>query len=222
MPASDLLAGRRSLMLNLTPYWFVFTVTFLTIVIWESFRPRRPLMVREERRWSRHGALLTIGFLTAAGLRRIAPVGAVLLFELASCFQTFFSHANAQLPAWLERPLRWVIVTPDIHRIHHSDLRADQAHNLGDVLPWWDLLCGTYAPVSTSGTEITPGLKGLQNDRSLDLSFMLGCRSSAENGDRRRGSQNLRRLTARKQGRVKRRAAAPRRGNTASAPSASS
>jgi sterol desaturase/sphingolipid hydroxylase (fatty acid hydroxylase superfamily) len=102
------------------------------------------------------------------------PVVAVMIVELVSVFQSFFSHANASLPRWLDKPLRMLFVTPDMHRIHHSEEIADQFKNLSDIFPWWDRLFGTYAAAPAAGEEgIVTGLKGCQNDGSLDIGFML-------------------------------------------------
>jgi sterol desaturase/sphingolipid hydroxylase (fatty acid hydroxylase superfamily) len=102
------------------------------------------------------------------------PLLAVLIAELTNCFQSFFGHANASLPGWAEKPLRWVLVTPDMHRIHHSEEVREQSRNFGGVFPWWDRLLRTYlaAPAAGQGRMIV-GLKGCQNDQSLDLAFML-------------------------------------------------
>ncbi|MEO8500745.1 MAG: exosortase E/protease, VPEID-CTERM system [Vicinamibacteria bacterium] len=102
------------------------------------------------------------------------PLGAVVLAECLSCFQVFFTHANARLPESLETPLRRFFVTPDMHRIHHSELEAEQQGNFGDLFSWWDRLFGTYIAASEGGPSgLVPGLRGLQSGRSLDLKFML-------------------------------------------------
>jgi sterol desaturase/sphingolipid hydroxylase (fatty acid hydroxylase superfamily) len=102
------------------------------------------------------------------------PPAAVLAGELMSCAQSFFQHANASLPPALERALRPLLVTPDLHRIHHSMEEADQRRNLGETFPWWDRLLGTYSPSTTTGNEQFPtGLKGANNAGSLRLAFML-------------------------------------------------
>jgi sterol desaturase/sphingolipid hydroxylase (fatty acid hydroxylase superfamily) len=103
-----------------------------------------------------------------------APPAAVLITELFSCAQTFFSHANASLPEWLEKPLRWMFVTPDMHRIHHSEEVQEQSRNLGDIFPWWDHLFRTYLKAPAAGQDrMLCGVKGFQNDESLNLTFML-------------------------------------------------
>jgi sterol desaturase/sphingolipid hydroxylase (fatty acid hydroxylase superfamily) len=102
------------------------------------------------------------------------PVVGVLLAELMSAFQSLFGHANASLPAWAEKLVRPVFVTPDMHRIHHSEEVAEQFSNFGDSLPWWDYLFGTYIAVPAAGDEgIVVGLKGYQNDASVGVGFML-------------------------------------------------
>ena len=103
-----------------------------------------------------------------------APPAAVLIAELASTFQGFFGHANARLPEWLEKPVRALFVTPDMHRIHHSEEIREQNRNLGDIFPWWDRLFQTYVSTPAAGqAEMMTGLKGYQNPRSLSFAFML-------------------------------------------------
>ena len=73
-----------------------------------------------------------------------APPAAVLLFELALNGTAIFNHANIRLPARWDRKLRWVVVTPDMHRVHHSIYRQETNSNYGFNLPWWDRCFGTY------------------------------------------------------------------------------
>ncbi|MBZ5633545.1 MAG: sterol desaturase family protein [Acidobacteriia bacterium] len=102
------------------------------------------------------------------------PVIGVLVAELVSAFQSFFGHANASLPGWAEKPLRRLFVTPDMHRIHHSEAAGEQCTNYGDCFPWWDRLFRTYLAEPAAGQDrMVVGLKGFQNDASLGLAFML-------------------------------------------------
>jgi len=113
------------------------------------------------------------GYLAAVAILA-PPVLAVLVAELASCFQSFFNHANASLPGWVEKPLRFLLITPDMHRIHHSEEVEEQYMNLGDIFPWWDHLFRTYLAAPAAGQDgMIPGLKGFQNEGSLGLAFML-------------------------------------------------
>jgi sterol desaturase/sphingolipid hydroxylase (fatty acid hydroxylase superfamily) len=117
---------------------------------------------------------LTQGSNLAAVAILAAPPAAVLAAELFSCAQGFFSHANASLPGWLEKPVRWMFVTPDMHRVHHSEEVQEQSRNLGEIFPWWDHLFKTYLKAPAAGQDqMLFGIKGIQNDESLKLTFML-------------------------------------------------
>ena len=66
------------------------------------------------------------------------------MFEVVLNATSMFNHANAAMPAWLDRIVRLLVVTPDMHRVHHSVLRHETDSNFGFNLPWWDRLFGTY------------------------------------------------------------------------------
>jgi len=72
------------------------------------------------------------------------PVAAVILFEVLLNATALFNHGNVRLPRALDRRLRWLVVTPDMHRVHHSVHSDETNSNFGFNLPWWDRLCGTY------------------------------------------------------------------------------
>jgi sterol desaturase/sphingolipid hydroxylase (fatty acid hydroxylase superfamily) len=74
----------------------------------------------------------------------------------------------------VEKSLRWIYITPDMHRIHHSAEVAEQSKNLGDILPCWDRLFRTYLAQPAAGQDgFVIGLKGVQADRVLSPAFML-------------------------------------------------
>jgi len=73
-----------------------------------------------------------------------APAAAVLVFEVLLNATAMFNHANLRLRQPVDRLLRWMLVTPEMHRIHHSMEAAEANSNFGFNLPWWDRLCGTY------------------------------------------------------------------------------
>lgn len=73
-----------------------------------------------------------------------APVAAVVVFEVVLNGAAVFNHANLRLPERVDRRLRWLLVTPDMHRIHHSMERAEADSNYGFSVSWWDRLFGTY------------------------------------------------------------------------------
>ena len=248
-------------------YWCVFAAAFLGVAIWESFRPRRDLIVPPGRRWGNHGLIYVAGTILSVliyrgspliiaasvegnrfgvlnrpwlpfaarcilalllldlaryGLHRLchsvtllwrvhqvhhsdpdvdvsttfrvhpielvitrfgyfgaiailaAPPVAVLMAELASTLVGLWSHANARLPGWLENRVVLFLVTPDMHRIHHSEEIQEQNRNLGDIFPWWDRLFGTYAAAPAAGQDgMVTGLSGFQSADSVKLAFML-------------------------------------------------
>jgi sterol desaturase/sphingolipid hydroxylase (fatty acid hydroxylase superfamily) len=102
------------------------------------------------------------------------PPAAVFAAELLTVALNLFAHANVSVPPGTEKLLRRVIITPGLHRIHHSEVVAEQSHNLGQTFPWWDRLFGTYLAQPAAGEEgIVTGITGLRNDQSLGFGFML-------------------------------------------------
>lgn len=102
------------------------------------------------------------------------PPAAVLAFEVVLNATSMFNHGNVRMPEPLDRFLRWVIVTPDMHRIHHSVIRQETNSNFGFNLPWWDRWLGTYRPDPEKGqTGITLGLDQFRNPQHLTLLWML-------------------------------------------------
>ncbi len=81
------------------------------------------------------------------------PAPVVLLFEIALNGLAMFNHANIALPAGLERRLRWLLVTPDMHRVHHSWYQQETDSNYGFNLSCWDRLFGTYVAQPRDGHE---------------------------------------------------------------------
>ena len=103
-----------------------------------------------------------------------APALAVLVFEVLLNATAIFNHANAALPSWLDRRLRWLVVTPDMHRVHHSIHRHETDSNFGFNLPWWDRLFGTYRAQPQDGhVTMAIGLPQYRNRKWLRLDRML-------------------------------------------------
>jgi sterol desaturase/sphingolipid hydroxylase (fatty acid hydroxylase superfamily) len=88
--------------------------------------------------------LVSVGIKCAAVAAIGAPPLAVLVFEVLLNATAVFNHANVSLPARLERGVRALLVTPDMHRIHHSMRHEETSSNFGFCLAWWDRLFGTY------------------------------------------------------------------------------
>lgn len=103
-----------------------------------------------------------------------APALAVFIFELALSTASLFNHGNLRLPPGLDRALRFFLVTPDMHRVHHSILPNETNSNFGFNLPWWDHLFGTYRAQPSAGHEaVTIGIEEFRNVRDLRLDQML-------------------------------------------------
>jgi sterol desaturase/sphingolipid hydroxylase (fatty acid hydroxylase superfamily) len=113
--------------------------------------------------------LLSMGIkLTAVAFLGAAPV-AVLIFEVFLNATSMFNHGNILLPRWLDRVLRLVLVTPDMHRVHHSTLPRETNSNFGFNLPWWDYLLGSYHAQPAEGHEgMSIGLKHVRDEKMAD------------------------------------------------------
>ena len=85
-----------------------------------------------------------------------------------------FNHANLRLPLWLDAIIRKLLVTPDMHRVHHSDQRHEHDSNYGFALSIWDRIFGTYIAQPEKGHDgMTVGLQW-QDDRPSRLGWSLG------------------------------------------------
>jgi sterol desaturase/sphingolipid hydroxylase (fatty acid hydroxylase superfamily) len=113
---------------------------------------------------------IKLGAVAALG----AAPAAVLAFEVLLNASALFNHSNLRLPAQLDRALRWLLVTPDMHRVHHSVLRSETDSCFGFALPWWDYLFGTYRAAPAAGHErMAIGLREFRDPRELGLLRML-------------------------------------------------
>jgi sterol desaturase/sphingolipid hydroxylase (fatty acid hydroxylase superfamily) len=103
-----------------------------------------------------------------------APALGVLIFEILLNATSMFNHANVRIPARLDRLLRLVLVTPDMHRVHHSVIRRETDSNFGFNLPWWDHMFSTYRDQPAAGhLGMTIGIGQFQSARELLLDRML-------------------------------------------------
>jgi sterol desaturase/sphingolipid hydroxylase (fatty acid hydroxylase superfamily) len=115
---------------------------------------------------------MAIKFAAVAALGATAI--AVLIFEVLLNATSMFSHGNLKIPGKIDRWLRWLVVTPDMHRVHHSILPNETNSNFGFNLPWWDRLFGTYKPAPTAGhQQMTIGIEQFRQPRELRLDRML-------------------------------------------------
>ncbi|BBB08530.1 MAG: sterol desaturase family protein [Pseudomonadota bacterium] len=117
-------------------------------------------------------ASMAIKFAAVAALG--APAVAVLIFEVVLNATAMWSHANIRLPERVDRVLRRVLVTPDMHRTHHSAVTCETHSNFGFNLAWWDRLFGTYRAQPAAGHDgMTIGVPQFRSPAELRLDRML-------------------------------------------------
>ena len=110
------------------------------------------------------------GFVVILG----APAASVILFEIILNGVAMFNHSNIRLPLPLDALARLLIVTPDMHRVHHSAIPEETDSNYGFNFPFWDRLFGTYIPQPREGhSDMTIGLNEWQDERPLRLGWLL-------------------------------------------------
>ncbi len=103
-----------------------------------------------------------------------APVLAVILFEILLSITSLFNHANIYIPKSADRLLRYFIVTPDMHRVHHSAIKNETNSNFGFNLPYWDYIFSTYRAQPGAGHEkMKIGLEYFRDKRELWLDRLL-------------------------------------------------
>lgn len=118
--------------------------------------------------------LLSMGVKLAVVLALGPPAVAVLVFEVILNATAMFNHSNVRIPLSIDRVLRLFVVTPDMHRVHHSIDRAETDSNYGFNLPWWDRLLGTYTAQPRKGhEEMTIGIEQFRTVRDQWLDKML-------------------------------------------------
>ncbi|WP_296422846.1 sterol desaturase family protein [Yoonia sp.] len=113
---------------------------------------------------------IKLGVVAALG----PPAIAVLLFEVLLNGTSLFNHANIRLPGRVDAVLRLFLVTPDMHRVHHSIYRDETNSNFGFSVPWWDRLLGTYIAQPRDGhDDMVIGIEQFRTPRDLWLDKML-------------------------------------------------
>ncbi len=114
--------------------------------------------------------ILLSAVIKLAAIAALGPAAiAVIIFEVLLNATSMFNHSNVAMPLWIDRVLRWLVVTPDMHRVHHSIIRRETDSNYGFNFPWWDRLLGTYRPQPEAGhIAMTIGLPTHRNERDTD------------------------------------------------------
>jgi sterol desaturase/sphingolipid hydroxylase (fatty acid hydroxylase superfamily) len=118
--------------------------------------------------------LLSTGIKLAVVAALGTPAVAVLILEILLNATSMFNHGNVELPARLDRVLRWIVVTPEMHRVHHSIKPRETNSNFGFTLPWWDCLFGTYRDQPEAGhVGMSIGIEQFRDAREQRLDRML-------------------------------------------------
>ncbi|KUO55786.1 MAG: sterol desaturase [Sphingomonadales bacterium BRH_c42] len=118
--------------------------------------------------------LLSMGIKLAVVAALGPPAVAVLVFEVLLNATAMFNHSNVRIPVAIDRVLRLIVVTPDMHRVHHSIHPSETNSNFGFNSPWWDRLLGTYRAQPRDGHEgMTIGIEQFRTRRDLWLDRML-------------------------------------------------
>jgi sterol desaturase/sphingolipid hydroxylase (fatty acid hydroxylase superfamily) len=118
--------------------------------------------------------LISTGIKCAAVAAIGAPVVAVLTFELLLNASSMFNHGNARIAPRIERWLRWFLVTPDMHRVHHSVEFNETSSNFGFTLPVWDRWLGTYRAQPSGGHEhMMTGVDAFRSEHDLRIDRLL-------------------------------------------------
>jgi sterol desaturase/sphingolipid hydroxylase (fatty acid hydroxylase superfamily) len=99
---------------------------------------------------------------------------AVLVSEILLNTTSMFNHSNIKLPPKFDAALRYILVTPDMHRVHHSTLEAEHNTNFGFNFPWWDRLFGSYLAQPSKGhDEMKIGIQAYDEDKAIGLRALL-------------------------------------------------
>lgn len=118
---------------------------------------------------------------------------ALAAYELAEVFNALASHANIRLPDRIDRALRWLFVTPNMHCLHHSSYRPETDSNYGQLFSAWDRLFGTYSAAPRDGYDAMQiGLKEIGDERAADFLWQLKSPALGTIGDTERGAPDNR------------------------------
>ena len=118
--------------------------------------------------------ILSMGIKMIVVILTGAPPLAVLIFEIVLNGTSMFNHGNVRYSQNMDAILRLLVVTPEMHRVHHSTIRWESNSNLGFNFPWWDRLFGTYRPQPTKGhLEMTIGLDQYKEPQKLTLPWLI-------------------------------------------------
>jgi sterol desaturase/sphingolipid hydroxylase (fatty acid hydroxylase superfamily) len=174
------------------PYWFEVTLSIILLdlaiylqhrlfhrvpILWRLHRMHHADLDVDTTTGNRfHPIEIALSMIIKFGMIAVlgAPVLAVLLFEIFLNATSLFNHANIRVAQRLEPLLRWLVVTPDMHRVHHSIHIDETDSNFGFNLPWWDRIFGTYRAEPRDGHQkVILGIQSFRDHKELGLLRML-------------------------------------------------
>ena len=124
--------------------------------------------------------VISVGYKLAIVVLLGAPSWVVMTFEVLLNAASIFNHGNVLIPERIDAWLRWLLVTPDMHRIHHSTQIVEADSNFGFSVSCWDRLCGTYRPApALEQTEMEIGLSDYRAPLNLGRLLLLPFQANA-------------------------------------------
>lgn len=163
------------LLLDLLIYW-QHRITHAVPVLWRLHRVHHAdpeLDATTGLRFHPVEILLSMGLKMAAVVALGAPAVAVLAFEVLLNATAMFNHAAIRLPPRIEPLVRAVLVTPEMHRTHHSEIRAETDSCYGFCLSWWDRIFGSYVAAPAAGEAVVIGVAGWRDPAQQRLDRLL-------------------------------------------------
>jgi sterol desaturase/sphingolipid hydroxylase (fatty acid hydroxylase superfamily) len=173
----DLLAGILSIILLDLMIYLQHVVFHRFLPLWKLHMMHHTdidLDVTTGARFHPFEILLSMGIKIGAVAALGAPVWSVLVFEILLNATSMFNHSNVFIPVGTDNVLRLFVVTPDMHRVHHSVMIKETNSNYGFNFPWWDRLFKTYRAQPIRGhTTMNIGLANFRDPKSLTLGWLL-------------------------------------------------
>lgn len=117
-------------------------------------------------------SVFRVGALFMAIITMGIPIWMVMLYQSLSAFMSQFNHANIHLPHWVDKGLSWIIVSPDMHKVHHSRYQPETDSNYANIFSIWDRLFGTFVTVKDT-TSLSYGLDEYQDARYDQIGPLL-------------------------------------------------
>jgi len=163
------------LMLDFIGAWLIHWVQHKTAWMWQFHKIHHIDTQIDATTALRHHpveSLLRVIALFVAIVTMGVPFWMVMFYQSLSAFMSQFNHANIHLPKWLDNTLSWVIVSPDMHKVHHSHYQPETDANYANIFSIWDRLFGTFIKVPDT-LALRYGLDEYQDPRYQEIGSLL-------------------------------------------------